>query len=794
MKYLLKTSPVIHIGITLFALLLLSSTYFMGSQSAANTAYAASTTHTTQSTYQTLASDSASNDSSPSADATAQFNEGLGIGRQALPANDGWASANGGTSGGAHATPAQVHIVSNREQLVQALGAGGTNPKIIYLKGTINGNEDDQGKPLTCNDYITGGYSLSAYLATYDPAVWGRTKVPGGPLETARHASEQNQAKRVQIFIPANTTIVGIGGAHVVGANFMVQNVNNVIIRNIQFENAFDCFPQWDPTDGATGNWNSAFDNISVLTNASHVWVDHVSFTDGSLLDSQEPQFFGREFEQHDGELDITKGADLVTVSWNRFSSHDKTMLLGSTDSPTFDVGKLHITIHHNDFANVIQRLPRVRYGQVHVYNNFYDQTKNAAFLYALGAGISSQIFAQNNYYNLPASFPTGNIIMDFKGTAIHTQGDIVNGKRTDILAAYNAANSTAQLSGSVNWTPQFHLQIDPTVFVPTIVRRFAGASGSITVAHDGTGNFTTVQAAIDSIPANNAMNITVMIKTGTYQEVVNVPANKPFITMIGGSQRPQDTVIAFNNWSGAPAPGGGTLGTSGSATVTLNAHDFTARNLTFANTFDPASQPQTNQRQAVAVKTTGDRLIFDNDRFLGNQDTLFADIASGTSTARQLYIRSYIEGTVDFIFGRGTAVFDRDTIFIKNVTGGGQKMTAAATPAAQQFGFLFTNSMVQSASAAGSAFLGRPWPATSDARAQVTVRDTVLPAAISSAPWEDWTKPPVSWKTARFAEFHNSGPGAGVNANRPQLTAAQAAQQTPFNYLVGQDNWTPDN
>jgi pectate lyase len=432
------------------------------------------------------ANSAASPSGSISADFTAKLRFGQEPGREALPAHDGWASADGGTTGGANATPDQVYVVTNREQLVQALGGDNTGadatPKIIYIRGVINGNEDDAGNPLNCNDYITGGYSLAAYLQAYDPAVWGRTAKPSGSQETARRASEANQAKRVEIFVPSNTTIIGVGpDARVRGANFMVSNVNNVIIRNLQFENAFDCFPQWDPTDGATGNWNSAFDNISVLNNATHVWVDHNSFTDGSLPDSQEPQYFGREYEQHDGELDITKGADLVTVSWNRFTNHDKTMLIGSTDSPTYDVGKLRVTIHHNEFANTIQRLPRVRYGQVHVYNNFYNEGANPDFLYALGVGVSSQIFAQNNAYGVPSGFAVGNIIGYYKGTAIHTEGDLVNGKPTDLLAAYNAINTPA-LSGDVGWTPQYHLAIDPTFAVSGLVLLFSGPDRGFTL------------------------------------------------------------------------------------------------------------------------------------------------------------------------------------------------------------------------------------------------------------------------------------------------------------------------
>ncbi|GLV60125.1 hypothetical protein KDH_69480 [Dictyobacter sp. S3.2.2.5] len=723
---------------------------------------------------------------------TATLPHGLDLGRQALPANDGWASADGGTSGGSTATLDHVYTVTNREQLVQALSNGGTAPKIIYIKGVINGNEDDQGKPLTCNDYITGGYSLDAYLKAYDPAVWGRTSVPSGPLEDARKASQANQAKRVVISIPSNTTIVGdASGAQVIGANFMVSGVDNVIVRNIQFQNAFDCFPQWDPTDGATGNWNSAYDNLSIL-GATHVWVDHDSFTDGSYPDSQAPYYYGRIYEQHDGECDITKGADLVTVSWNRLTNHDKTMLIGSTDSPKYDVGKLRVTVHHNAFENTIQRLPRVRYGQVHVYDNYYNEAANPEFLYALGVGFSSHIYAQNNYYVLPSGYPVGNVIGVYKGTTIHTAGDLVNGKPVDLLAAYNAANDP-DLTNDTSWTPMYHLAIDPTAAVPGLVQSFAGSGRLITVDARGKGDFTTVQAAIDSVPLNNAQNVIIAIKAGTYREVINIPSTKPYITLLGGTTRPEDTVIAFDNWSGSPAPNGGTLGTSGSATATLSGHDFVARNITFANTFNPASHPETNQHQAVAVKTAADRMIFDHDRFLGNQDTLYVNSPSTTSIARQLFTNSYVEGTIDFIFGRATAVFDRDTIFIKNTSGTGPKMTAAATPSAQQYGFLVDRSTVRSDAPAGSSFLGRPWPATPDARAQVTVRNTWLAAAISSSPWQSWTSPPVYWRTVRYAEYDNRGPGAKVNANRPQLTPAQAAQQTPLTYLLGQDNWTPD-
>lgn len=406
---------------------------------------------------------------------------GKDAGREVLPKNDGWAAADGGTTGGSTADSAHVYIVTNREQLVQALGGTDATPKIIYIKGVINGNEDDAGNPLTCDDYATDGYSLDAYLQTYDPAVWGRTQVPSGPLEDARKASAARQGARVKISIPSNTTIVGSDdGARVLGANFVINNANNVIIRNIQFEDAFDCFPQWDPTDGATGNWNSAYDNLSI-TGSTHIWIDHNSFTDAGRPDNSLPQFFGRVFEQHDGEIDPTKAADLITISWNRFANHNKTMLIGSSDSATTDAGKLRITIHHNSFENVSQRLPRVRFGQVHVYNNYYNEAANPSLLYALGVGISSHIFEQNNYYVLPTGFTPDKIISVLKGTAIHTEGDLVNGEPVDLLAAYNAANDP-DLSGDVGWVPQLHGPVNDAVSVPDLVRKHAGAGHIVSV------------------------------------------------------------------------------------------------------------------------------------------------------------------------------------------------------------------------------------------------------------------------------------------------------------------------
>ena len=128
--------------------------------------------------------------------------------RGVLPANDGWAAATTGTTGGAAADDARVFVVRNRAELAAAL-AGGTDPtpRIVLISGTIRANEDDAGNPLSCADYADPAYSLDAYLAAYDPAVWGRATRPSGPLEEARVRSARNQAARIQFRVGANTTI-----------------------------------------------------------------------------------------------------------------------------------------------------------------------------------------------------------------------------------------------------------------------------------------------------------------------------------------------------------------------------------------------------------------------------------------------------------------------------------------------------------------------------------------------------------------------------------------------------------
>ncbi|MEU8127461.1 pectate lyase [Micromonospora sp. NPDC049049] len=417
----------------------------------------------------------------PSADRLSWLADRLG--RQTLPERDGWAADGPGTTGGSAATPERSRVVHSRAELVAALGgdnagnAADATPKLIYVDGAIDGFEGPDGTPLSCADLADPGYRLDAYLAAYDPSVWGRVP-PSGLLEEARVRSVTNQTRQTQINVGPNTTIVGLRGARLTGLTLMIDRASNVIVRNLTLVDARDCFPAWSPTDGEAGNWNSQYDQISVRR-SENVWVDHNTFTDGDNPDSAQPVYFGRPYQVHDGSLDVTHTASLVTASWNRFTGRDKLLLIGSSNTVGPDVGRLRVTLHHNLFDGVLQRLPRVRFGQVDVYNNHY-RLGGDDFQYALGIGVQSAIYAQNNFFTVDAAVDPADLLYDWGGTAVTERGSWVRqggaARPVDLLAAYNATHDP-DLAADAGWTPTLRRDpVLPAPLVPLLVGPLAGA------------------------------------------------------------------------------------------------------------------------------------------------------------------------------------------------------------------------------------------------------------------------------------------------------------------------------
>ncbi|MFF6876297.1 polysaccharide lyase family 1 protein [Streptomyces sp. NPDC012474] len=396
---------------------------------------------------------------------------GRDLGREVLPAKDGWASQGTGTTGGSAADAAHVYTVTTWEQFKAALKAGGDAPKIIKVKGMIDAVA--QG----CEAFEAEGYDFQQYLADYDPAVWGLDTPVSGEQEDLRDASADNQGEAIKVSVPANTTIVGVGkNSGILGGSLQIKGVDNVILRNLTIEAPIDCFPQWDPTDGPTGAWNSEYDGL-VVYGSTHVWIDHNTLTDGRYPDSSLPEYFGEIYQQHDGLADIVRGSNYVTVSWNSFENHDKTMLIGNSDSAAADdAGKLKVTLHHNRFKGIVERAPRVRFGQVDSYNNHFVVTKDQPYVYSFGIGIESRLYATHNAFTLPKGVSAALTLKKWKEAPLTAENNYVNGRRTDLIAVHNAEIPEETLQSGAGWKPTLRTQVNPPQAIPRLVDRGAGA------------------------------------------------------------------------------------------------------------------------------------------------------------------------------------------------------------------------------------------------------------------------------------------------------------------------------
>ncbi|MDT0645153.1 pectinesterase family protein [Zunongwangia sp. F260] len=294
-------------------------------------------------------------------------------------------------------------------------------------------------------------------------------------------------------------------------------------------------------------------------------------------------------------------------------------------------------------------------------------------------------------------------------------------------------------------------------------------------VAKDGSGDFTTVQEAINAVPDFRKSTTTIYIKEGVYKEKLILPASKTNVTFIGEDK--ETTILTYDDYSKKLNRFGEEMGTTGSSSFFVFGSDFTARNLTFENSSGPVGQ-------AVAVRVDGDRVMFENCRFLGFQDTLYPH----GRNSRQYYKNCYIEGTTDFIFGWSTAVFKDCEIYSKE---GGHYITAASTEKDSPFGFVFINCKLTGDAPKEEVYLGRPWREY----AQTVFINTTMGDHIKKDGWHNWNKPEAE-NTAFYAEFASEGPGAAAEERvewAHQLRQQQAERYSAENILKGEDNWIPN-
>lgn len=289
-------------------------------------------------------------------------------------------------------------------------------------------------------------------------------------------------------------------------------------------------------------------------------------------------------------------------------------------------------------------------------------------------------------------------------------------------------------------------------------------------VATDGSGDFKTVQEAINAVADSSESVTKIFIKNGVYKEKIIVSIAKKNIKLIGEDKH--QTILTYDDYASKLGANGKNIGTSGSSSIYIYSDDFSAENITFENSVGPVGQ-------AVAVWVGGDRAHFKNCRFLGFQDTLYT---YGVGS-RQFYENCYIEGTTDFIFGSATALFKNCEIFCKK---GGQFITAASTPQTSKFGYVFLNCKISGADGI-SYYLGRPWRPY----AKVVFINCEMPAFIKPIGWDFWGKE-ANKSTAFYAEYKNKGEGFKPESRvswSHQLSDEEAKHYTQDNILKG---WLP--
>ena len=308
---------------------------------------------------------------------------------------------------------------------------------------------------------------------------------------------------------------------------------------------------------------------------------------------------------------------------------------------------------------------------------------------------------------------------------------------------------------------------------IPAIVMVFLAArlwaQTDLYVAADGNAPFKSVVDAIMSVPSGSRENpVIIHIAPGTYRELIYVQREKSFFHLIG--QNPANTILTFNLYAGITNAEGRPIGTFKTPSTTIDADDFSAENLTFENSAGPVGQ-------ALALRVDGDRATFHHCRFLGWQDTLLLN------RGRQYFDDCYIAGHVDFIFGAGTAWFEKCHI---HCLGNGY-ITAASTPADQPFGFVFSHCRITGARPDVRTYLGRPWRIY----ASTLFLNCEMSAVVRPEGWFDWKKPEAH-QTARYGEFLSTGPGASPDTRANwtrQLSETEAASLTPEKALNG---WNP--
>lgn len=316
-------------------------------------------------------------------------------------------------------------------------------------------------------------------------------------------------------------------------------------------------------------------------------------------------------------------------------------------------------------------------------------------------------------------------------------------------------------------------------------------------VAKDGSGDFRTIQAAVDQVSEDNSVKTVIRVKKGIYQEKLHI--EKKLITLQGEAG---ETIITYNDNALKTWSNGERYGTFHSYSVLIAGDDFSAEGITFEN----SSGPGAIAGQALAVYIDADRVSFKNCKFLGHQDTIFTaplppkpGMGDSFNSPREKFERKmgrhyfencYIAGDVDFIFGSATALFNNCELYSHDRHVG--YITAASTPEGEKYGYVFINCKLTGNAPANSVYLGRPWRDY----AKTVFINTYMGAHIREEGWHNWSRENRE-KTTFYAEYNSYGPGAKLDKRvkwAKILTAEEAGEYTITRVLQGNDAWNPQS
>ena len=372
--------------------------------------------------------------------------------------------------------PSKTVTVSTKSDLFKYAKAGGY---LIYVNGAIDASEgyrpssaggtttklDSLVKTCTSSKYTSYTTLRDEYAAACATSTNDKSSSSASTIGKLIWKCNDAYGAMIKLVVASNTWLIGNGtGAAIRGATINISSVSNVVIRNLFIEDAYDPFPHHEKDDGYNAQW----DCVVIQGSSSNVWVDHCSFKDlQHLVYVKTGGSTSEKWQTYDGLLDMKGSISGITVSYSVFQNHDKTMLIGSSDTDGSSSTRT-ITLHHNYFLNCGQRLPMARNVKLHVFNNYYDTDSDVYYTqqYCIGVRAGSLINAENNYFGSGITYS----IKDNYGKA-YFSGNSDNSKKK---------NKDTAVQSSKVFSVSYSYSLDSASNVPSLVKSNAGAGKTL--------------------------------------------------------------------------------------------------------------------------------------------------------------------------------------------------------------------------------------------------------------------------------------------------------------------------